>query len=315
MAKLYGLGAAVVIVGALFKIIHLPGANEMLFVGLGTEALIFFFSAFEPPHVEPDWSLVYPQLSGLYGGKQIKTAKSTTQELDKMLSDAKVGPELIQSLGKGLNKLSENASQLGDLSNAAVATDQYTSNVSKAASSVGELSKHYQNAAKTMGEEVRHSEEYNQNMRAAAESAANLANSFQSDLNATESFSTSVQDAAASASGLAQSYQKSAAILNKSVEALDFEAVEGRAYNEQLQKISSNLSALNAVYELQLQGSNQTVEATGRLHETMENFLARLSTSAENTELFQKQLQDLNDNMASLNRVYGNMLSAMNVGR
>jgi len=64
MAKLYGWGASVVILGALFKINHYPYANEMLVVGLGTEAIIFFFSAFEPPYVEPDWSLVYPELGG-----------------------------------------------------------------------------------------------------------------------------------------------------------------------------------------------------------------------------------------------------------
>ena len=62
MAKLYGWGASVVLLGALFKINHYPGADIMLIIGLGTEAIIFFFSAFEPPHVEPDWSLVYPEL-------------------------------------------------------------------------------------------------------------------------------------------------------------------------------------------------------------------------------------------------------------
>ncbi len=61
MPKIYGIGAAVVIIGALFKIIHLPGANEMLIVGLGTEALIFFLSAFQPQPKDHDWSLVYPE--------------------------------------------------------------------------------------------------------------------------------------------------------------------------------------------------------------------------------------------------------------
>ena len=63
MPKLYGLGAAIVILGALFKIEHLPGASIMLILGLGTEAVIFFFSAFETPKEEPDWSLVYPELA------------------------------------------------------------------------------------------------------------------------------------------------------------------------------------------------------------------------------------------------------------
>ena len=64
-AKLYGMGAAVVIVGALFKINHWPGAGPMLIVGMGIEALIFFASAFEPLHVTYDWSLVYPELAGM----------------------------------------------------------------------------------------------------------------------------------------------------------------------------------------------------------------------------------------------------------
>ena len=67
MAKLYGFGAAIVIVGAMFKIMHWPGAGPMLVVGLSTEAVIFFFSAFEPPHEEVDWSLVYPELAGMHG--------------------------------------------------------------------------------------------------------------------------------------------------------------------------------------------------------------------------------------------------------
>ena len=63
MAKLYGIGAAVVILGALFKILHITGADLMLMLGMGTEAVIFTFSAFEPLHVEYNWALVYPELA------------------------------------------------------------------------------------------------------------------------------------------------------------------------------------------------------------------------------------------------------------
>src|SRR5512133_3692226 len=65
IAKLYGLGASVVIVGALFKIQHWPLAGTMLTIGLLTEAVIVFFSAFEPLHEEVDWTLVYPELAGI----------------------------------------------------------------------------------------------------------------------------------------------------------------------------------------------------------------------------------------------------------
>ena len=64
MSKLYGIGASIVIIGALFKIQHWPLATIMLSVGLITESLIFFISAFEPLHEEIDWSLVYPELAG-----------------------------------------------------------------------------------------------------------------------------------------------------------------------------------------------------------------------------------------------------------
>src|ERR1700733_5456898 len=66
MPKVYGIGAAVVIIGALFKILHLEGANAMLMIGLSVEAGIFFLSAFEPAHEEPDWSKVYPELAEDY---------------------------------------------------------------------------------------------------------------------------------------------------------------------------------------------------------------------------------------------------------
>ena len=94
MAKLYGFGAAIVIVGAMFKIMHWPGAGPMLVIGLSTEAVIFFFSAFEPPHEEVDWSLVYPELAGMHGEEgdnahaKIEDKGSVTEQLDNMLEDA-----------------------------------------------------------------------------------------------------------------------------------------------------------------------------------------------------------------------------------
>ena len=68
MAYVYGWGASVVLLGALFKINHYPYASEMLLVGLSVEALIFFLSAFEPLHEQYDWSLVYPELAAAYQG-------------------------------------------------------------------------------------------------------------------------------------------------------------------------------------------------------------------------------------------------------
>jgi hypothetical protein len=88
MAKLYGIGASVVIVGALFKIMHWPGAGPMLIAGLGTEAIIFFFSAFEPLHEELDWTLVYPQLSGLDEGDELPPLEKTKPKNEIKLEES-----------------------------------------------------------------------------------------------------------------------------------------------------------------------------------------------------------------------------------
>ncbi|MBI1223188.1 MAG: gliding motility protein GldL [Bacteroidetes bacterium] len=151
MGMAYGLGAAVVIVGALFKIMHWPGANTMLIIGMGTEAVIFCISAFEPIHQEVDWSLVYPELAGMEPNEKKSENKGTvSQQLDKMLEEAKVGPELISSLGSGLKSLSENVRGMSDISSATVATSEYTESVQKASKSLEGVSASYNKAMDAM---------------------------------------------------------------------------------------------------------------------------------------------------------------------
>ena len=140
MNFVYGFGAAIVIVGALFKILHWPGANAMLTIGLLTEAGIFIISAFEPVHMDPDWSLVYPELAGGEPTmKKDKSGGSVSQQLDSLLSQAKIGPELIESLGTGLLSLSNNVKDMSSISNAAVATKEYADSATKAAHNMNEI--------------------------------------------------------------------------------------------------------------------------------------------------------------------------------
>lgn len=147
MAKLYGWGAAVVILGAMFKILHLDGADFMLVVGLTTEAVIFFFSAFEKPASEYDWSLVYPELAGMEDpdgdDRRVNSGLSVTQELDNMLEDAKIDQELIESLGTGLRKFGDAASKLNDTVEAAAATKEYSGQLSMAAKNMESLNALY----------------------------------------------------------------------------------------------------------------------------------------------------------------------------
>lgn len=153
MGYIYGFGAAIVMVGALFKLTHwLPGgaANIMLAVGLGTEAFIFIMSSFEPPHMEPDWSLVYPELAYQEDGEHAKTEHhnnrkaasndfSATEKLDEMFAKANINEHVLEKLGAGLSRLSENATQMADISNAVAATNDYAKAMKKATETVGAL--------------------------------------------------------------------------------------------------------------------------------------------------------------------------------
>jgi len=149
MARLYGFGAAIVILGAMFKILHFDGADIMLMVGLTTEAVIFFFSAFEKPSEEVDWTLVYPELAGMDDPDMERLPNknqaqlSVSQELDNMLSEAKIDSALVESLGDGMRKLSDTAGALGKTVDAASATSEYSSQLNNAAKNMESLNALY----------------------------------------------------------------------------------------------------------------------------------------------------------------------------
>lgn len=254
MGLLYGMGAAVVIVGALFKIQHWPGASAMLILGLSVEALIFAVSAFEPPHTEVDWTLAYPELAGIEDDAMSKPTRrniggggdAVSQELDKMLEEAKIGPELIESLGRGFQNLSDHTSHLNNISDASVATNEFVDNIKTASTNVEQLSHSYLKASESL-------------------------------------------------TGISVSPEA------------------GNSYSENLLSISSKLSELNNVYELQLNSASQHMETTNKAFEGMSDLITNLNNSVEDTQRYKENIAELSKNLGALNRVYGNMLTAMNV--
>lgn len=316
MAKVYGIGASVVLIGALFKINHYPGADLALIVGLGTEALVFFLSSFEPPHVDPDWSLVYPELSGMYktvnGEQKAPKAKTSTQQLDEMLKKADIGQDAIERLGAGLEKLSDTTSKISDVTDASLAAQEFTSQIKTAAQSAG-------NFGQAIEENVQAAGNYSQSMGKVSENANVLTNAYaqaadiiKSNMGSTDEFAGTVKEATESARSMAESYQRSAQILTKSIEALDFTAIESDTYNSQLRKIAENLAALNAIYEIQLKDANQAVESSDKMKTTLTGLYESLEKTTQYNTDFAMQMETLTKRMGTLNKVYGNMLTAMN---
>ena len=143
MNMVYGLGAAVVILGALFKIMHWKFGNEMLIIGLITEALVFTVSAFEPVDDELDWSLVYPELAG--GQKKDKAKVDTTPEgmlskkLDEMLKEARVDASLMNSLGDSIRNFEGAAKNISPTVDAIQGQKKYSEEMAKAAAQLESL--------------------------------------------------------------------------------------------------------------------------------------------------------------------------------
>jgi gliding motility-associated protein GldL len=286
--KTYSFGASVVIIGALFKIQHYPGANAILPFGLGTEAVIFILFGLQKPHEEVDWSLVYPELAGMHGEEETKEEKkgSLTEQLDDMLEEAKIGPELMESLAAGMRSLSENVNKMGNITDASVATNDYVSSINSASKNIGDLAR---------------------NSGKAAESLEGMVGT---DVGgATRDYINNVKNVTENMGELSSSSSKASELLR------ELSGANSSAYIEQMDKMSENVASLNAVYEMQLQASNNQVNAAGQLFENMSKLVENVGESVEDTRRYKQEMAQLNQHLESLNTVYGNMLTAMNVKR
>ena len=187
MNMAYGLGAAVVIIGALMKIIHKdlgPLTGSMLLtIGLVTEALIFALSAFDTPDEEVDWSIVYPILRG------DKTKKAVTQDnqsdiegvlskkLDSLLKEAKIDGDLVKSLGDSIRNLNSTASEMTGSQGASL---KYSEEMSKAATQMESINSLYKAQLESASRQAEINEESIENATKLKEQMESLASNLSS---------------------------------------------------------------------------------------------------------------------------------------
>ena len=271
MAKLYGFGAYVVIIGALFKIQHWPLASIMITAGLSTEAIIFFFSAFEPLHEELDWTLVYPELAGMTDPDEIETIKeagkigrSTLDRFEDLVQDANIAPDTFRKLGDSLNKLNSVSTGLSDISEATVATSQYASNMKSAANTVGTLSSTFTQSASSLQESI----------GTLSSSYAGLSSTVKGEISAisesTKNYGSQLDSVNKNLAALNTVYElqlrdsnthlkESQSLyggLNQLLDNLKQSAEETQKYKSEISQLSQNLSSLNTVYGNMLAAMN-----------------------------------------------------------
>jgi len=303
MHKVQSWGASVVLVGALFKITHWPGATVMLTIGLLTEALIFFLAGVEPPHEELDWTLVYPELKLgekdeedlLTTGKKKKKVEGETttsvtaiSKLDEMIE--KAGKDgLFEKLNQGLSKLSDNILKMNDITDTSVASKEFTDNLKNASATVNNLAETYKKSEKEIN-------------TSATELANSLKNSSQTISYSFDGLSDSInktQETVKKNTGeLDNAYKKLVSSMN-----VDFSKLgEGnKEYNEKISLLNKNLTAINAIFEMQLEEAN------------LDKMVKDIQDSAVYAKKYSEEITKLSKNLSALNDVYGKMLSAMNM--
>lgn len=258
MHSLISWGASVVIIGAMLKILHWKGGEFMIAAGLITEAILFFATGFMPPAQELPWERAYPELSDDFDGDLPKassravsvapTSYQSTAALDKLLTDAKIGPELISSLGDGLRSFGDKVASISKVADAGAATNEFAASLKTATVKYTELS---------------------------------------------------------------TAFDKASANLNEMASS----NVDSKGYHDQVNALAKNLASLNAVYELELNDSSAHLKSMNKFYSNLSLTMQNFNESMEDSKQFKEEVGRLARNLASLNSVYGNMLSAMNQPR
>lgn len=240
MPMIYGIGAAVVIVGAMFKIMHWPFAGPMLVIGLSVEAFIFLMSAFQPMHKDPDWARVYPQLAADYEGYDEDEEASTTNltgKLDDMMSNAGINQDVISKLGTSFSSLSASVSGLKDISDASSASSEYANNVKSASKSLLEMNKSYAKTVDAMAEMANASQDAKEYHGQVQNITKNLG-----ALNAV--YEMELQDANNHLRAMNKFYGN----LSSAMESMADASKDTQQFKDELAKLSKNLGSLNNVY-------------------------------------------------------------------
>jgi len=250
MKHFFGWGAAIVIIGALFKIQHYPGSDIMLPVGLGLEAVIFIVMIFVPDHPEYHWERVHPVLDPDLTAQQLHEmspnamigghggGSSNAELVAKQLEEAGIDEALLAKLKDGMSNLASNAASLGAVSTAAGATDSYVKSLETASNSLTKLTEKYSSSANAIaGITADGNGNFGEEMQKMGQNLSALNNVYELQLKGSQEYLT----------GLSQMSDLQANIKTIMTD-LSASAKDTTIYRENMAMLSQNLTDLNNVY-------------------------------------------------------------------
>ncbi len=243
MPKIYGIGASVVIMGAMFKLLNWPGGALMLGIGLSTEALIFFLSSFEPQEPELDWTRVYPELLDDYEGDYQSYSRTSmggsgvAEKMDELFQQAQIDGQLIQRLGQGMHRLSDSVANLSSISDLTTVTEKYITNMGRASEAFEEIH-HAQasalNAVQGLSTFTQDTQSYQAEVQSITKTLGELNQAYQRELQETDLRSKTTYEV----------YMRIADSMDRMQTASD----ETEKFAGELAQLSKKLSSLNSIY-------------------------------------------------------------------
>ena len=304
MGYVYGWGASIVMIGALFKLQHWQYSGLLLTIGLITEAFIFFLSAFEPPMDMPEWSKVYPELRDDYEVMELEDSNRRGKNgFNQLFASSELSPELLDKVGKSLNNLSAAASGISDISTATLATDMYVKNLSSASESMNTFAEINQRANETVNASV---EKLAKSYSFASEQLSGTGkNAIEKLQKSSEEFSSKLTETgkklADTVNGASGSFTNELKNIGES----------SKAYAGNLDKLNQNIDALNVTFETQLKGTKAQFEASQKFSSDLTQMNSLLSASVSELQKYKENAEQLNKHLEALNTIYGNMLGAL----
>lgn len=269
----YSIGAAIVIWGALFKILHLPGGNTLLSVGMGTEVLMFVLTAFDRPPRDYKWENVFPDLDSEHEGDGSEAA-AAVREAAKAGMAAPVSGEAARSaagIPAGIDLSEEDSRSLsGAISKMAAAADQLN----------------------RMAELTQATQQYLDRMVAIAGEMEHLRETTNALNTVSDTLLASYQAITQNSENITRSSQ---------------------GYVEQMQNLNNNITGLNTIYEIQLRSISSQLDAIDRVNRGIKDIRDMYEKSANNSVRYCEETEKMARNMQQLNSVYEKMLTAMTI--
>jgi gliding motility-associated protein GldL len=262
MKYLYGWGAAIVILGALFKILHLPFANEMLIVGMGTETVIFFFSAFEPLPADEkhwDWDKIFPQLNAEMdptddidlledGSSRPNPLGPGLMSLSNSMAENQLQPEIFDSLKASIEGLKMNVTNLADIADVSVATNTFSDKLRTATGKIEQLGDGYSTAVEAMGSfaaAITQVKNYQEQMSADVQAYQNTVQAVTKNLMSLNSvYEIELQDAQKHLNSINKFYGSISGVMQNLLDT----SKDTDQLRQEVGKLAVNMQSLNTIY-------------------------------------------------------------------